>query len=90
MPTVFSANSSSILLDCTAIEGLQSITFRVTTEREDIRAVGTHERIDVSFGLRGTDWVEVRSGLADGDLVLLPEPGAAAPPAGRTIKRRLP
>ncbi len=46
--------------------------------------------VDVSFGLRGTDWVEVRSGLADGDLVLLPEPGAAAPPAGRTIKRRLP
>lgn len=52
MPTVFSANSSSILLDGNAVEGLQSLVFRVVTEREDIRAVGTHERIDVSFGLR--------------------------------------
>lgn len=52
MPTVFSANSSSVLLDGDPIEGLQSLAFRVVTEREDIRAVGTGERIDVSFGLR--------------------------------------
>lgn len=52
MPTVFSANSSSITIDSEPIEGLQSLTFRVVTEREDIRAVGSDERIDVSFGLR--------------------------------------
>lgn len=52
MPTVFSANSSSITIDSEPVEGLQSLTFRVVTEREDIRAVGSDERIDVSFGLR--------------------------------------
>jgi len=52
MPTVFSANRSSILVDGEAVEGLQSIAFRVVTEREDIRAIGSNERVDVIFGLR--------------------------------------
>ncbi len=52
MPTVFSANRSSLLVDGEAIEGLQSLAFRIVTEREDIRAVGSAERIAVSFGLR--------------------------------------
>ena len=52
MPTIFSANSSSVLVDGAAIEGLQSLAFRVMTEREDVRAIGSDERIDVSFGLR--------------------------------------
>ncbi|MFP2910864.1 hypothetical protein ACLESD_38685 [Pyxidicoccus sp. 3LFB2] len=52
MPTVFSANRSSVLVDGEAVEGLQSLAFRVVTEREDIRAIGTNERVDVIFGLR--------------------------------------
>ncbi len=52
MPTVFSANKSNVLVDGEVIEGLQSIAFHVNTEREDIRAVGSGERVDVSFGLR--------------------------------------
>lgn len=52
MPKVFSANRSSVLVDGEAVEGLQNIAFRVVTEREDIRAIGSDERIDVSFGLR--------------------------------------
>ena len=52
MPSVFSANRSNVLIDGEAIEGLQSLAFRVVTEREDIRAVGSSERVDVSFGLR--------------------------------------
>lgn len=52
MPTVFSANSSSVLVDGEAVEGLQSLAFRVVTEREDVRAIGSDERVDVSFGLR--------------------------------------
>lgn len=52
MPTVFSANSSSVLVDGEPVEGLHSLAFRVVTEREDIRAIGSDERIDVSFGLR--------------------------------------
>jgi translation elongation factor EF-1beta len=52
MATVFVAQRSSVLIDGHAVEGLQSLAFRVVTEREDIRAVGSSERIDVSFGLR--------------------------------------
>ncbi len=52
MPSVFSANRSSVLVDGKAVEGLQSLVFRVVTEREDIRAVGSDERVDVIFGLR--------------------------------------
>ena len=52
MATVFTANRSNVTLDGAVVEGLQSLVFRVVTEREDIRAVGSNERIDVSFGLR--------------------------------------
>ena len=52
MPTVFSANHSSLLVDGDPVEGVQSVAFRVITEREDIRAIGSDERVDVSFGLR--------------------------------------
>lgn len=46
--------------------------------------------VDVRLGLRGTEWIEVQSGLASGDVVLLPEPGGEAPPAGRRVRRRAP
>ncbi len=52
MATIFSANRSNVLVDGEAIEGLQSLAFRVLTEREDIRAIGSAERVGVSFGLR--------------------------------------
>lgn|SRR5271166_2529732 len=52
MPSIFSANRSSVLIDGEAIEGLQSLAFRVVTEQEDVRGVGTGERVAVLFGLR--------------------------------------
>lgn len=52
MATIFSANRSNVLVDGEAIEGLQSLAFKVVTEREYVRAVGSDERIDVNFGLR--------------------------------------
>lgn len=52
MPTVFSANHSSLLVDGDLVEGVQSLAFRIVTERENIRAIGSDERVDVSFGLR--------------------------------------
>jgi hypothetical protein len=52
MPTVFSANRSSVLVDGKPVEGLQSLVYRVSTERENVRAVGSTERVDVIFGLR--------------------------------------
>jgi hypothetical protein len=52
MPTIFSANRSNVLVNGNAVEGLQSLVFRVVTERQDVRAVGVDERVDVIFGLR--------------------------------------
>lgn len=52
MPTVFAANRSNVLVNGAALDGLQSLVYRVVTEREDIRAVGSTERVDVIFGLR--------------------------------------
>lgn len=52
MPAIYSSNSSKVMLDTAEIDGVQSLAFRVVTEREDIRAVGKDSRIDVSFGLR--------------------------------------
>jgi hypothetical protein len=52
MATIFSANRSNVLVDGETIEGLQSLAFRVITEREDIRAIGSAERVGISFGLR--------------------------------------
>src|SRR5271166_3673692 len=52
MATVFAASRSVILVDGEQIEGLQSLTFRVVTEQEDVRGVGTSERVAVIFGLR--------------------------------------
>ena len=39
--TIFSANRSAVLIDGEAVDGLQSLAFRVLTEREDIRAIGS-------------------------------------------------
>ncbi|MGD2088495.1 MAG: hypothetical protein PVH61_20125 [Candidatus Aminicenantes bacterium] len=52
MPTILAASRSSVLLDGEPIEGLQSLTYKVKKNREDIPAIGTDERIDVSFGLK--------------------------------------
>jgi hypothetical protein len=52
MATVFSANKSSVLVDGEAVDGLQSLAFRTQTEQEDVRDVGTDERVAVVFGLR--------------------------------------
>lgn len=62
MPTIYSATRSNVLIDGEAIEGLQSITYEVVKNQESIPAIGTDERIDVSFGfkiVRGT--LSVRS-----------------------------
>lgn len=46
--------------------------------------------VDVRFGLRGNEWLEVQSGLANSDVVLLADPAAGAPPEGRRVERRTP
>ncbi|MFC1747185.1 hypothetical protein ACFL2V_00105 [Pseudomonadota bacterium] len=71
MATVFSANKSNVLIDGEVIEGLQSMAFRVATEREYIRAIGSDERIDVNFGMKtveGEMIVKSTNLLLDGHL----------------------
>jgi hypothetical protein len=52
MAMVFSANRSKVQLDGEAVEGLQSLVYRVVTARQDIPGIGSGERVDVIFGLR--------------------------------------
>src|SRR5262245_5775908 len=52
MAMVFSANRSKVQLDGEAMEGLQSLVYRVVTARQDIPGIGSSERVDVIFGLR--------------------------------------
>ena len=52
MPTILAATRSSVLVNGEPIEGLQSITYGTVKNQEDIAAIGTDERIDVSFGLK--------------------------------------
>ena len=52
MPNVLSAARSSVLLDGEPIDGLQTITYEEVKHQENIPAIGTDERIDVSFGLK--------------------------------------
>lgn len=71
MSKVFAANRSHVLVDGKAVEGLQSLVFRVVTEREDVRAVGSDERIDVIFGLRSVQGeLVVRSASVELDTLL--------------------
>ncbi len=57
MPTILAATRSNVLLDGETIEGLQSITYKVIKNMEDVAAIGTDERIDVSFGLKTVDGI---------------------------------
>lgn len=50
MPTILTANRSNVLVNGTALEGLQEITYQMVRPRADIAAIGTDERIGVVFG----------------------------------------
>lgn len=58
---------------------------RCAVERE-----GKVAHVEVKLGIVGQEWVEVTSGLASGDWVLLPEPGEKIPASGRSVRRRSP
>lgn len=52
MATVFAANESAVLVDGTPIEGVRSVEYRTRTERNDLYAVGSSERVGVITGAR--------------------------------------
>lgn len=50
MPTVFAANESAVLVDGQPVEGVRAVEYRTNTERNDLYAVGSAERIGVISG----------------------------------------
>jgi len=55
MPTVFAANDSAVLVNGTALEGVRSLEYRTQTERHDLHAIGSSERIGVVTGRRSVE-----------------------------------
>lgn len=50
MPTVFTANESSVLVDGNPVEGVQSIDYRMRRSRANVYGLGSGERIAVASG----------------------------------------
>ena len=50
MATIFTANSSSIMVDGNPVEGVQSIDYRVVRQQGDVFALGSAERLTVYYG----------------------------------------
>ncbi len=50
MATVFTANSSGVLINNTQVEGLRTIEYQVVREQSDVHAVGSPERVAVYYG----------------------------------------
>ncbi|EDM81200.1 hypothetical protein PPSIR1_30330 [Plesiocystis pacifica SIR-1] len=52
MSTVFTANSSGVLVDNTSIAGVQSIDYRQEREQAEVHGLGSDERLAVYYGAR--------------------------------------
>lgn len=52
MPQIYTALSSEVKVNEETIEGLQSIDYSLTKNRQHVGAIGTDERIAVYFGLK--------------------------------------
>lgn len=51
MPEIYTASASEVKVNEETVDGLQSVDYKVVTNRQDIGAVGTHERVATYFGL---------------------------------------
>ncbi len=49
-PVVVSANVSNVKCDGEVIPGLQSIDYKLVRSRENVHAIGTHERLGADYG----------------------------------------
>jgi len=52
MALVFTAYQSEVKINDETLEGLQSIEYRETKDRQDVGAIGRDERIAVYFGMK--------------------------------------
>jgi hypothetical protein len=50
MATVFTANSSGVLVNNTQVEGVRAIEYQVVRDQSDVHAVGSAERVAVYYG----------------------------------------
>lgn len=55
MATIFTANSSSILVDGKPVDGVQSIDYRIVRQQGDVFALGTNERMTSYYGATRVD-----------------------------------
>lgn len=55
MPTIFSSNESSILINGEAVEGVSGIEYRYNQIRHNIYAIGSAERIGMVSGQRSVE-----------------------------------
>ncbi len=68
MPSVFTANSSGVLVDNENVEGIRAITYQLERQQGDVHALGSSERIAVYYGatqVRGRIRVASVSGTLD-------------------------
>lgn len=50
MATVFTANSSSVMVDGTPVEGVRAVDYRVQRQQGDVYALGSDERLTAYYG----------------------------------------
>lgn len=55
MASVFTANSSQVMVDGNAVEGVQGIDYRVQRQQGDVFALGSAERITSYYGATRVD-----------------------------------
>lgn len=50
MATIFTANSSTLMVDGNPVEGVQGLDYRVVKEQGDVYAIGSDERLTAYYG----------------------------------------
>jgi hypothetical protein len=55
MATIFTANSSSILVDGQAVDGVQAVDYRGVRQQGDVFAIGSSERMTSYYGATRVD-----------------------------------
>jgi hypothetical protein len=55
MATIFTAHSSSVMVDGKAVEGVQAIDYRVVRQQGDVFALGSSERMTSYYGATRVD-----------------------------------
>jgi hypothetical protein len=76
MSTVFTANSSGVLVDNTNVAGVQAIDYREERDQSDVHGLGSDERIAVYYGARRVQG-RIRVASASPELDALSTSGAA-------------